>query len=61
MDNGFLWIDHPKIHYGVNFYKNIVVRNNVLAGHIHDHGTQVDSDHLLNTGDYDDQARAFAV
>src|ERR671924_286386 len=50
LDDRLLRIDDPKIEHRVDLDRDIVTRDNVLAWHIQDHGTQVDAHYLLHAG-----------
>src|SRR5919106_5752279 len=57
LDDRLLRIDEPKIDHRVDLDRDIVTRDDILAWHIQDYGTQVDTHHLLHAGNDDHETR----
>src|SRR4029077_18545029 len=55
LDHRLRRVDDAEVHHGVDLDRNIVARDHVLRGHVHDDGAQVDAHHLLDAGDDQDQ------
>src|SRR5690554_1817777 len=58
-DNRSLRVHYPEVEYGVYPNGYVVFGDNVLAGHIQSDYPKIYPGELLNSGDYDYQARAF--
>ena len=58
-DDGLLGIDDAEVDHGVDLHRNVVARDHVLGRHVEDDDAQVDLDHLLDSREQDDEARAL--
>ena len=56
---GALGIENPEIDHCIDLYRDVVTGNHILAGHIHYDGTQIDTHHLLDQGNHDNQPRTL--
>src|SRR5690625_3655749 len=59
INNGFLWIDDPKVHNRTHFHRNVIAADNVLAGHIHYHCAQIHFLYRLQKRHHKHQAGPF--
>ena len=57
--NRTLRVDHPEIQHGIDPHGHVIFRDNVLAWHVQRNNAQIHAGYLLDTWDYDDQARPF--
>ena len=58
-DDGFFRIHHPEVQHRIYPHGNVVFGDHVLAGDIQSDHPKVNSHNLLDTGNDDDQSRAF--
>ena len=56
LDNGAFRINHPEIKHGTNVHGDIIAGDNVLCGDVIGDDTQINTYHLLNHWNHDNQA-----
>ena len=59
LDDRLVGIDHAEIDHRVDLHRDVVARNHVLTRDVEHDRAQVDTHHLLDERNHDDQAWSF--